>query len=144
MKKIAVHRVELADADPQLLLGRWIGFPKEGEEKEGDQLLLRGFALGRGSPVDRIEVENDGTKLSEFPLDVARPDLEPVFPDADGARASGFMKTVTVPMGPFALHLVAVFPDGTRVAIGSVSGTVSDAPEPKNARLLNRLGVRKK
>jgi hypothetical protein len=87
-------------------------------------ILIQGWALGGQKPVQFVELSAKRGDILRVPVDRDRPDLTKAFPDVPWAGSAGFRVNrgaLNLPR-EFRLHLYAAFEDGTRSAIGEISG----------------------
>lgn len=84
-----------------------------------DRLELRGWAIGRKSPVARIEILSEGAVVGSTTTGVSRRDLAKAFPDEAGAATAGYEIEVRAEReGESKLEVQAVLEDGTRAPLG--------------------------
>ena len=87
----------------------------------GSRVELMGWAIGRKSPVTRIEVVSAGAVVGSTTTGVSRPDLAKAFPDEPGAAAAGY--EIGIDAGRKVggeLGVQAVLADGTRAPLGNL------------------------
>jgi hypothetical protein len=107
---------------PAGLAGAAIDRPAAGDERADWALDIRGWAVGRESPVTAVEGVHEGTLLWRVPLLVDRPRVAASVPEAHGDTI-GFFAThsllVLPPRGE--VEVRAVLEDGTRSPFGTVT-----------------------
>lgn len=107
------------------LLGCAIDVPSATTVSSTFDFGISGWVLGVDEPVDRVELTNQQEVLRALPVSRRRPDIAQNFPEVPHALVSGFQGRVGVTrLEPdFVLGLVAVFADGRRATLGSITGT---------------------
>ena len=95
-----------------------------GAAGEGWSLDIRGSAVGAAGAVTHVDFVAAGEVVHTAPCDAPRPALAAERPDLIGAAASGFYATLGgLDLLPeFELHLLAVFEDGRRVPLATITG----------------------
>ena len=114
---------EVSQAPPsEALLASYLDSPAPGTALDRTTFEVGGWAIGRDSQAESVEIVAGERRVRTIPLWVERPDVVAVHP---GARpASGFWSLCgTLPLErDFRLDVRAVLADGTRAAIGSIAG----------------------
>jgi hypothetical protein len=88
---------------------------------QGARLELFGWALGKDTEVDRIEVLANGTVIASSTLDVPRQDIAGLHPGRASAASCGFRVVIEAKgKGRSELELRAVLEDGTPAKMGVV------------------------
>jgi hypothetical protein len=133
--------VEVSDVSHDALVGFEINQPKSGSERTTYSLAVRGWALGRGSPVAAVELVHDGEVLRRLALAGNREDVAAAHPDVAGAATSEFYAAVSsLRLAPqFEVLVRAVLSDGSGVMIGVIRGRrepVRSGFEPRLAPLM--------
>jgi hypothetical protein len=114
---------EVLQAPPSdALLASYLDSPAAGTAIERTTFEIGGWALGRHSEAESVELVAGHELVRAVPLWVERPDVAAVHRGAPAA--SGFWSLCgTLPLErEFRLEVQAVLADGTRAAIGSISG----------------------
>lgn len=103
-------------------LGYCLDEPGEGETSDGYRLDLSGWVLGRGCPVEAVEIVVGGKRMYRLPVVTPRRDIATEYPDIPWSLESGFRGTIGVLRLPssFELRLQAVLKDDRRVPLGTV------------------------
>ena len=117
-----IEDVETAELDGRLAAAK-IDAPGAGDASAAYRIDVRGFAIGRESPVRAIDVRHDGMLLHSIPLEVERPKAAAAHGLAGDARIGfraslGALRLAT----HFELGLRALFDDGATAALGTVRG----------------------
>ena len=138
-----------ADADGALL-GAAIMRPRTGEEREAFALEVAGWVIAREQQATSVQLLTGGVPLRELPIGFARPAVARALPGVDESIPCGFHGVLgALALRPeFALELVAVLDDGSRIRIGSISGrrarpsiSVAAALRPLLVTSLGRSGT---
>lgn len=112
------RRVEILPEEqlPDGLAGANLEAPVAGAALPAHAVTMIGWALGRGEPVEAVELWVEGERLWRAPVDVPRPDLERGFPERDVGRP-GFRTTVNAQQLPAGVEaeVVAVLPGERRL-----------------------------
>lgn len=92
--KLPVEVVEIKKLIPkeefEALWGFGLGTPKSGATLSGGAILIKGWVLGRKSPVKKVKVSHEDKIISEFRTGLARPAIMQQYPDIPSAGISGF------------------------------------------------------
>ncbi|MEG4322806.1 MULTISPECIES: tetratricopeptide repeat protein [unclassified Microcoleus] len=99
-----------------------IDLPKPEPQVESSSILIAGWVLGKKSLAVAIELIVNGQFLLQIPVDIPRPDVAAIYPDAPKAEYIGFAKMLGVFEIPpeTELLLQAILEDGTRAPLGVV------------------------
>jgi Sulfotransferase family len=114
---------EVSQAPPsEVLLASYLDSPTPGTTLERTTFELGGWAIGRHSQVESVEVVAREKMIRKIPLWIERPDVAAVHPRAPAT--SGFWSLCgTLPLErEFRLDVRAVLADETRAVIGSIAG----------------------
>ena len=91
---IPVEVIELKKLIPkeefEALWGFGLGTPKSGAALHGGSIMIKGWVLGRKSPVDKVQITYEDKIVSEFRTGLARPAIMHQYPDIPSAGISGF------------------------------------------------------
>jgi hypothetical protein len=103
-----IEQVRTAALDDQVLAAFELETPRSGEQRDTWALPVSGWALGRGTPADRVIVGHRDREWS-LPVHDRRPDVEDGNPGAPGAAHAGFSGAVNLLRLPpsFRLDVVA-------------------------------------
>ncbi len=130
MNKATVTQVIPASTGLKPLLGFHFDYPVAGAQSDSCSLDIGGWALGRESAVEAVEVSHQHRVIRQTEVWMPRTDVADKLSikNADlraRAAASGFHASVSLLGLPesFLLQIEAVFADRTRVIIGTVAGT---------------------
>ncbi len=74
----------------EALWGFGLGTPKSGSTISGGAIMIKGWVLGRKSPVDKVQITYEDKTVSEFKTGLARPAIMQQYPDIPTAGISGF------------------------------------------------------
>jgi len=74
----------------EALWGFGLGTPKSGAVLSGGSIMLKGWVLGRKSPVNKVQITYEDQIVSEFRAGLARPAIIQQYPDIPTAGISGF------------------------------------------------------
>ena len=74
----------------EALWGFGLGTPKSGAVLSGGALMIKGWVLGRKSPVHKVQITYEDKIISEFRTGLARPAIMQQYPDIPTAGISGF------------------------------------------------------
>ena len=74
----------------ETLWGFGLGTPKSGATLSGGSIIIKGWVLGRKSPVNKVQITYEGKTVSEFKTGLARPAIMQQYPDIPTAGISGF------------------------------------------------------
>src|SRR5215831_1832003 len=97
LETIGVHTREIEPTfDGSPLLGCAIDAPTTDEPFDGYYLLLRGWALGRTGPPERIEIGRGRESTLRLVPNQTRPDIAAAFPQVAGAERCGFEAAVSL------------------------------------------------
>lgn len=114
--------VRLSQLDSKLLWGYAIDFPRVGTQTNPYAIDIRGWVLGKNSPVIEVELIQDNAVIQNISVCQSRPDVAKHYPGEPLAEKCGFSKEVEIGMLPaesdFLLN--AVLQDNTRITIGVV------------------------
>lgn len=114
--------VRLSQLDSKLLWGYAIDFPRVGTQTNPYAIDIRGWVLGKSSPVIEVELIQDNAVIQNISVCQSRPDVAKLYPGEPLAEKCGFSKEVEIGMLPaksdFLLN--AVLQDNTRLALGVV------------------------
>jgi hypothetical protein len=99
--------------------------PRAGQRTATWALPITGWAVGDGSPADRVAVTHRGEPMWWLPVHDRRPDVAASHPDSSWARYAGFSGAVGCLRLPleFELGLTAHMRDGAQAKIASISGS---------------------
>jgi hypothetical protein len=114
---------EVWQAPPsEALLASYLDSPAPGTALDRTTFEVGGWAIGRDSPAESVEVVAGERRVRAIPLWVERPDVVAVHPGAPAT--SGFWSLCgTLPLErEFRLDVRAVLADGTRAVLGSIAG----------------------
>jgi hypothetical protein len=134
---------------PDKLWGSSLESPGAGSKRDVFAFQLRGWALGRNSPVVDLQIVHDGTIIRTVPVDHSREDVAALHPDVPFAKTCGFNVLVGVVGLPrkFKLYLMGILEDGGKVPLGSIRGRHERLPSSYKPHLrplmltsLNRVG----
>lgn len=117
MAELKVEDLSVSPA-PEL----WGSFKVLGVEQS--RLELFGWALGKNSEIDRVEVLAGSSVIASAPLDVPREDIAELHPGRESAATCGFRVVIEAKgKGSSQLELRAVLEDETAVTMGVVRVT---------------------
>jgi hypothetical protein len=127
--------------DAERLLGFNLEAPDPGAESGTYALEVRGWVLGKGVPVESVEIMHRGVCLWRVPPDIDRPELRESFPAAGDTGRAGFYVTLNALSVPTEFELVVrvALADKTRVRLARIRGGRSplrSSFEPRLAPLL--------
>jgi hypothetical protein len=134
---IEIHEV-LNQAPLDYLHGGHIDVPRPNTEYDSYDFRLVGWALGRSSSVDRIEVVlREGRSVLHLPLNQGRPDVADSFREAADGEPTGFEATIGVLDLPqqFDIPVHAVLGTGKRLLIGRIRGSRRPLPARTEAQI---------
>ena len=114
--------VRLSELDSKLLWGYAIDFPRVGTQTNPYTIDIRGWVLGKSSPVIEVELVNDNNVIKKISVARSRPDVAKLYPEVPLAKKCGFSQEVEIGMLPDESDFIlnAVFQDHTRITIGVV------------------------
>jgi predicted SAM-dependent methyltransferase len=94
--------------------------PASGEELDANTLKIVGWAVGRETPVESVEVLAAGEVVATAPVEIERPGVAGAYPDTPGSRMAGFR--LVVQGSGEGRHELAVrgLVDGERAQIASI------------------------
>jgi predicted SAM-dependent methyltransferase len=114
--------VRLSELDSKLLWGYAIDFPRVGTQTNPYAIDIRGWVLGKSSPVIEVELVKDNAAIQNISVCQSRPDVAKLYPGVPLAEKCGFSKEVEIGRLPaesdFLLN--AVLQDNTRLTLGVV------------------------
>jgi hypothetical protein len=121
---VHIDEVEIHSAESDYVHGANIDRPAPGSGADSYTLLLVGWVLSKGIPVEHVEVLHEEQQVAVGSLDRERPDLAAGFPELEGAGFSGYrLKLNTLRLSAdFELVLRAKLEDGTRLPLGRLRG----------------------
>lgn len=123
--------------------------PREASTSDGYGLTLRGWVLGRRTPVTTVDLMVGARRISRIPVGVSRPDIAAGHPDVPWSEETGFIASIGVLRlpSPFQLQLTAVFRSGETIPLASVQGerrlpsvATADSMQPVMLTTLGRSG----
>jgi hypothetical protein len=123
MSVVQISRVAV-DATGDALLAFGLDTPREGQELGFFGVDVRGWAVGRGSPVATVVVRRETGDLRGAAVDGERPDVAERFPESEWSLASGFLVPVgALRLAPsFDLEVHASLADGSHTRLAVISG----------------------
>ncbi len=85
-------------------------------------ILFKGWVFGKTAPAVTVELISKGSVIHAMPVNLSRPDVVNVYPDAAHAQNCGFSESIDVTQLPEEtdLFLQAVFSDGSQAPLGMV------------------------
>jgi hypothetical protein len=124
MDRVCVDSVDLRPLARDKLHGFGLGSPTSGEGSPVDSLAFHGWLLGRSTPVEAIEILQEGRLLQRLPVSLPRGDVVDAFPDVPAAASCGFSGAVGSLRlrSRFELLLRAVLEGGGHVPLATVKG----------------------
>ena len=125
MSSIQVTTIDYLPAAADWLSGCVIDLPRAGESIDGHVLEIAGWAVGRYTPVNTIEILHDTHWLTGTPVLLVRPDVTRYLELADPALRTGFqvwLTTIGLPRA-FELAVWAYLDDGPPVEFARLRGT---------------------
>src|SRR5260221_11123920 len=93
---VEILDVSLATLDEGALWGRHVEAPAAGALIEGARFPIVGWTLGKQDPVVAVELTDESGVFTRVAVDVARPDVGAVFPQAADAERAGFRTSASV------------------------------------------------
>ena len=131
--RAVILKVSRRDPPDPAVRGR-IEKPAVGDVIDLSDTYVVGWALGHDAPVTRVEVECEGHVVWARRPAVMRADVAKRFPNHEWADAAGFRGSVDLAAAigaakTFELAVIAVLPNGRRVAVGSVRGSTDVDPD---------------
>lgn len=118
---IRVVDVSLADPEDGLRQAH-LDSPVAGEEIEASPLKIIGWAIGKGKPVESVEVLAGGKVVATAPLEIERPGIADAYSGMPGADRAGFRVIMQGSgEGRHELTVRGVLEGEERVAIGSIA-----------------------
>lgn len=136
MAELRIEQVEQHAATPgEGLHGGRLDGPTEAGGPVGESLQLFGWALGRSSRVEALEVNEEGETVAEVSPNEPRPDIGRAYPEVEGAETCGFRVSLKAAelQRRFSLEVVARLEGGERIPVGAVRGRRPFAPGRKAA-----------
>jgi hypothetical protein len=99
--------------------------PSSGDRRDGYELTIGGWAVGRIARAEEIQVLHDGCLLRRAPVGAPRPDVAALIPDEPSAARSGFrIRVGLLGLPPAAeLELCVALADGSPLHIGTLTVT---------------------
>jgi predicted SAM-dependent methyltransferase len=124
---LRVLHVSLAHRDLSRLLGGHLDRPKPGEQRDGAELDIVGWAIGREAPAVGVVVESGAQVVGECPVNAERPDIAQAFGEEHGV--AGFrLKLRAAGIGASDLDISVVLADGTRAPLGTIEVELTRRP----------------
>jgi hypothetical protein len=122
---------------PGELAGWGIDAPRPGDERDRYSFEVRGWALGRRTPVVAVELLHDDVVQWRAPLGETRADVAEAHPESPEARFCGFRTDATAVALPaeFELGVRFVLEDKTRLPVGRIHGARDQIAATSDARL---------
>jgi hypothetical protein len=117
-----IAAVDPAPSDERMRAG-FLGTPREGDELDPRELILRGWVLPEEAPALAVEFVAEGNVVGRTAVDRARPDVEEIHGDLPHAAGSGFEHRLdAAAVGEkMALTVRAVLDPVTRVRIADLT-----------------------
>jgi LPS sulfotransferase NodH len=134
---VEIVSVLVPDAPVEGLRGFALESPAAGETRDEQALSIAGWAVGRSSAVNAVEVVHEERMIREALVRRPHPEALAAHPDIAPATNTGFSATVGV-LGldrEFELGLRAVLENGDRIPIGKVRARRALLPPPVGERL---------
>lgn len=124
MSAVEIHLSAPRRSESELLAGCHIDWPTVGEKSDYFGIRIMGWALGMDEPVAAIEIMDGDNLLQRTSMNLARPDVAAERVDQPWAAQCGFDTVAGLLWAPldFTLSVQAVFADGRREGIGTISG----------------------
>lgn len=120
-ERIRVIDVTLAEPDEGLLQAH-LDAPEAGAELDSDALKIIGWAIGKGKPVQTVEVLAGGQVVASAPLEIERPGVAKAYSGVAGADRAGFRVIMQGSgEGRHELTVRGVLEGEERVPIGSIA-----------------------
>lgn len=115
--------IDVAAAEPEGELRRaHLDSPVPGVELDSNALKIVGWALGKGKPVESVEVVAGGEVVATAPLQIERPGVAQGYPGVPGAERAGFRLIVQGSgEGRHELSVRGVLEGGERAAIATIA-----------------------
>ena len=120
--RIADIQKRLPKQDFDTLWGFGVSSPEIGTSTAGGSVLIKGWVLGRKSPVSQINVIYQQQTIVETPVNLSRPEVTDRYPEIPKANKSGFEVAISVTGMPAEaeLELQAVLNDQTVVPLCAI------------------------
>jgi hypothetical protein len=113
--------ISVDSLDRDRLVGASIDVPASGSHWNAKALSVEGWAVGRESAVNFVEIVGPAGCLRRWPLTVERPDVERHFNALKSSRLSGFRGTLDVSDAALEdVHVRAVLQNGVTARIGNI------------------------
>ncbi len=120
--QIKVLDIHVLEGDSELTWGFAIDEPSIGTQYPTRGMLLKGWVLGKQSPVQQIDIISGHQVFCSVGLNDQRLDIATIYPQVPEAEYSGFMaeiELVGLPI-PTELTIEALLVDQTRVLLGTI------------------------
>jgi hypothetical protein len=115
---------EVSQAPPsEALLASYLDSPTPVTALERTTFEIGGWALGRHSKAESVELVDGDELIRAIPVWVERPDVAAVHPEAPATSGFWSLCGTLVLEREFTLDVRAVLADGTRATIGSIAGS---------------------
>lgn len=138
MAVVEILDVHLPDIDIEHLVGFSLDSPQIRTRADASALEFAGWILGHPVPVASLELVRDGGVVGRIPVQHWRQDVASGHPAILGAERAGFQDWVDVSdLGQtFALQVMAVLTDETRLRVAHLEARVSGAAGPTAVRIV--------
>ncbi len=143
---IEITSCRKCDVAPNMLQDFALDLPREGMDLSKEPFAIMGWIVPRTTRAREIEVHEGGRFVASVPVNMARPDVEQLFPGNPAGDKLGFcvyLNAFLLPT-PFALDVTGVGEDGTRVKLYHIEGRswLNKKPYSMQTRplLINTLG----
>jgi hypothetical protein len=136
MSGVTIEAVQREQASPALL-GCWLDAPRAGDGVEDYSFTVRGWAVGRDVAVAAFQVLVGERVLTAVAPNRHRPDIVESFAGEREVGTAGFeaiVRTIELPPA-FAVEVLALLADGTRVPMATIIGTRSRLALARTPRL---------
>ena len=119
------------------LAGFALETPGTGFTGDTFRMPLRGYVVGKGAPVEWVQVSGVEFPAVRLPVTQPRPDVAEAFPDKGWAATAGFEGGVSAIKldSSFKLHVLAILGDGTKLPVGHIVGRWQPPAVEGHARL---------
>ena len=124
MSAVEIHLSAARLCESELLAGCHIDWPAVGEKSDCFAIRVMGWALGMDEPVIAVEIMDGENLLQRTSMNLSRSDVAAKRPDQPWAAQCGFNTVAGLLWAPldFTLSVQAIFADGRREEIGTITG----------------------
>ena len=124
MSAVEIHLSASCRSESELLAGFHLDWPTTGEKSDFFGIRIMGWVLGLDEPVVAVEIMDGDNLLQRTSMNLSRPDVAASRPEQPWAAQCGFNTVAGLLWVPleFVLSVQAVFADGRRDEIGTISG----------------------